>query len=258
MHAVWGSATLSYTLTQDTVEIRYGPTRVRIPRAEITEARIHDELTGGRRLFGTAYSGLYQGLWSFRETGRITLYATRLERLVVIETPNERWGVSPRDPDAFTRALLSGGTGTFEPERRGEIAGLLALTLVPIVLIALCLGILYEFFGIAITGKLHYELDANAVVIHGGSRRIKIPYDKITGVEVKHPQGKPWKLFGASLPGLYWGDFSWREIGPALKIYATSLRPLVVISCGRRTYGLSPRDPDGFVAELKRRLKIET
>jgi len=252
VHSIWGSATLSYTITDDTVGIRYGPTFARIPRSQITDVRIHDELTGARRHFGTAITGLYQGAWSFRETGRITLYATDLDRLVVIEAEGRQWGISPADPEGFMQVLMSGGTGTFEPVRRASTPGLLALSLLPVAAIALSLMVIYPFLSVA--GKVFYELDADALVIHGGNRRVKIPYATVTGVEVKNPVGRPWRIFGVSLPGLYWGDFSWRGAGPSLKMYATSLRPLVVVSCGKRTYGISPKDPDEFVAELKRRL----
>lgn len=252
VYSAWGGATLSYAITASHVEIEYGPSLIQIPRAEIEEVRILDQVSGGRRLFGTSMPGLRQGVWSFRETGRITLYATTLDRLVVIVTQDGQWGISPEDPEGFVRALETGGAANFEPPRQRGSWGIVALGMVPLFSFALVFVIIVPFARIA--GRFYYELANDAVLIHGESRPIKLPYAEITSVEVKQPEGRPRKWFGASLPGFYWGDFSWRAAGPNLRLYASSLRPLVVISSGRRTFGLSPAEPEKFVAELKRRL----
>jgi hypothetical protein len=51
-----------------------------------------------------------------------------------------------------------------------------------------------------------------------------------------------------------WGSFSWRSLGPNVKLYVTRLQPLVVLQTGGRTVGLSPEDAEGFARELKRRI----
>lgn len=253
VYSAWGAATLSYALTESGVEIVYGPSHVHIPREEITGVQVYERLSGGRRLFGTALPRLRQGLWSFNETGRITLYASTTDGMVVIETAGGRWGITPEVPRAFAEALETGATGQYPPRGRENPAGMVAMLLVPLFIVGLSFALIFPYFRIA--GRLRYELARDGLLIHGGSRPIKIPYREITGVEVKEPQGRPWKVFGVGLPGFYWGDFSWRALGPKLQLYATSLRPLVVISRGRRTVGISPRDPEAFVAELKRRLE---
>src|SRR5690606_24932594 len=93
VYSAWGGATLSYALTESGVEIVYGPSHVHIPREEITGVQVYERLSGGRRLFGTALPRLRQGLWSFNETGRITLYASTTDGMVVIETAGGRWGI---------------------------------------------------------------------------------------------------------------------------------------------------------------------
>src|SRR5690606_34345928 len=114
---VWGLFTLRYDVTQADVVITFGPTVVEIDREQITELTLIERPTRGRRHVGTSITGLKQGLWSFEETGRITLYATTTSSVVVIATTDGKWGSSPADAHGFLSAVEGGEPGTFDPVR---------------------------------------------------------------------------------------------------------------------------------------------
>lgn len=251
VYTIWGALTMRYDVTPRGLTIHFGPSRIEMARDEITEVEIHASLTRARRRFGTAFPGFYQGRWSFAETGPISLYATSLDTLVVIETERERYGISPEDPAAFLRALEAGEPAQFSAVSRDAAWGLSALGVGLLIILLLSVVIVGQS---RVRGRIAYELGPDVLVIHGGLRPITIPYATITSARIDSPQGWPWKSFGTSVPGLHWGSFSWKQAGPNLKLYATRLRPLVLISCGRKTYGISPEDPEAFLAELQKRL----
>src|SRR5690606_22595573 len=120
----------------------------------------------GRRIVGTNMSGLYEGTWSFAETGRITLYATSLRPLTVIETPGRKWGISPADPEAFLTALQTGSPARFEPPTAGTPWGVIALLALPVLLSGV---LIYMFVYLTrLSRDLRYELSASELVIYGG------------------------------------------------------------------------------------------
>ncbi|HLS90915.1 MAG TPA: PH domain-containing protein [Limnochordia bacterium] len=250
-YTIWGALTMRYDVTPQGLTIHFGPSRIEMARDEITEVEIHSSLTRARRLFGAALPGFYQGRWSFAETGPISLYATSLDTLIVIETEKARYGISPENPEAFLQALERGERAQFPAASRNAAWGMSALG-VGFVIFLLLFAILFAQGGVR--GRIAYELGPDALVIYGGFRPVTIPYATMTGARIDSPQGWPWKSFGTSVPGLHWGSFSWKQAGPNLKLYATRLRPLVLISCGRTTYGISPEDPEAFLAELQKLL----
>jgi len=255
----WGLATLRYEVTPGGVLVTYGPSRVEIGRDEITRLYLLERPTGGRRIAGSSLPGLKQGLWAFNETGRISLYATTTADLVVIETADRTWGLSPADPRAFLEAAgtASGGpTRAFAPARPKEGGGAAwVAVLFGVALLVTATGLGTVVYLRRVAGTIGYELGLDALRIHGSWRPIVIPYRDITGVSIESPPGLPLRVAGISLPGLHWGAYSWKSVGPGLRLYATRLSPLVVVRTGkRRTYGLTPERDAEFVAELRRRI----
>lgn len=250
-----GAATLTYDVTPSEVVITFGPKTTRIDRAKITDVWLIERPTKGRRLFGTSLPGLKEGRWSFEETGSITLFATTLRPLLVIETDGGKWGISPEEPEAFLDALQAGGAGEFSPVPGGGSGPYIGLILVLLLSAGIVIALIYYTFRVS--RNLAYELGATDVVVHGPRQPIRIPYAKITHVEHANPGGAPWRTLGIGMPGLRWGSFAWKEAGPNLQLYATRYRPLVLISAGIQTYGVTPEEADRFVAELKQRIQPE-
>lgn len=249
---IWGGESLSYEVTPSTVSIMYGPTTVVLEREGIDDITVIERPTRGRRHFGTNIVGLKQGRWSFEETGAITLYATTVYPLTVITFGDQKWGISPQDPEAFVAAVQSGQAGLFEPVPVDRTGGILLVTISAFLvtgITAVVLGVTSRMFR-----KIGYELTDDHVVIHGW-RQIKIPYADVTDVRVEEPKGIPIKISaGSNIPGLYWGLFSWRGVGSRIRMYATVLRPMVLISTSKDLYGITPQDHETFVQRLKEKL----
>lgn len=251
VRSLWGRATLRYELTPTAVEIVYGPQRVVLPRRDITSVRLISSLTGARRYVGTAMPGLYEGRWFFNETGPLRLYSTSRDSIVLIETRDGRWGISPADPEGFIAAYQANRAGDYPPVESDSTWALLVLGVIVVVTAAAAGAVIYPLWLIA--GRMEYELGDRALVIHGSLSPIVLPYSRITEVRIDNPSGSPLKLVGAAFPGLWWGSFLWKGAGGRINLCATRLRPLVIVSVGRQTYGLSPQDPPRFVEELLRR-----
>src|SRR5690606_2680176 len=165
VYTIWGALTMRYDVTPRGLTIHFGPSRIEMARDEITEVEIHASLTRARRRFGTAFPGFYQGRWSFAETGPISLYATSLDTLVVIETERERYGISPEDPAAFLRALEAGEPAQFSAVSRDAAWGLSALGVGLLIILLLSVVIVGQS---RVRGRIAYELGPDVLVIHGG------------------------------------------------------------------------------------------
>lgn len=253
VRTAWGMLTMSYAVTPSDVVIVFGPSRTTIPLDTVTDVYELPSTSGGRRHMGTSVQGLKEGQWSFRETGRITLYATKTKDLVVIESDGGQWGITPDDPAQFVEAVAQRTPMTFAPS---DLAGptsalwligiILTVTIFPIVLI-------FRYAG-RISKRLAYEIIDNAVVVRGGREQITIPFADIEHIETTELKGTPFRVWGVGLPGLYWGSYMWRQAGPNLFMCATHLRPLTLIRTEHRTYGLTPADAERFTREVENRL----
>lgn len=248
-----GALTMNYNVTAGGLEIRYGITTERIPADQIRRIWTLEQPTGVVRTFGTSTAGLKQGRWTTAETGPILLYATTLRPLLVIETEQAKFGISPADPQALTAALDEGRPGSFAPLRvDGSLAGLwvpIWLTLLLPVLLWVVLGKVFRF-----PKALQYELGPDGLVIETGWRPITVRYGEIEGVAIAEPKGWPLRLYGTQVTGVLWGKFSWRPAGKNLYLYATRAKPLVLVQLAEKTIGITPADDEGFVAALQRRL----
>lgn len=254
IRSIWGVAGMSYALTPTTVEIRFGPGTITLARDQIATAEVAEGLTKGRRHYGTAMPGLYEGRWSFAETGRITLFATVQQDLVVIRMKDgTAYGITPDNPRAFVTDLEAGRTGRQAPAKGPKPWAFAAFMGFMTIIMA---GVWWMLvYYIRLPQSIRYTIDdERGLIIHGGRLHLVLPYDRITSAEAAEPRGMPWRTFGAGMPGLYWGSFSWKAAGGSLKLYATRLKPLVLIRAEGKTYGITPEDQERFVADLQRRL----
>jgi hypothetical protein len=243
-----GASRMSYELKPDALVIHHGLEAVVIPRAGMTGVRLLEQPTERRRLAGTALPGAYDGRWSFAETGRITLYARALNRMVVVTAPNGTWGITPTDAEGFVSALEHGATGVWEPV--GAPSPWKQVTwLLPFFLLVLpAMGIVVYY--IRLPASICYVIGPETLEIRGGRLRVVLPFASIEQAELASPPGSPMRVFGAGLPGLFWGVFAWRQVGKRVRLYATQYKPLVLVTAGGTTYGISPEDGDRFMAEL--------
>lgn len=249
------AANMQYQVTATAVRVRSGLRNVEVPLAEVVDVTLVEKPTGGLRVFGTGLPGLKTGRWRFTETGDINLYATQLDALVVVDAGDDRWGLSPSDPQGFMQAIANRTPGTFQPP--GSLPRVLLGLAVPVLLVVVAAGaVLYTMGAVGRFGKaLRYELGPEGLTIRTGLRPVRIGYREIGQVETASPKGFPLRLAGASVGGLLWGRFRWPEAGPKLRLYATRMKPLVLLRLkDGRTFGITPAQSEQFVAAVEQRL----
>lgn len=247
---------MQYAVTPESIRIRSGFTTKEIPLDAVTDVWRPDRLTGGVRVFGTATSNLRTGRFRFNETGDITLYATRLDSLVVIDVSDTRFGLTPEDPQALMAAIASRTPATFEPA--GGTGRATASMLLPVAVVLVAVGATVYTMGLVgrFPRALRYELGADGLTIRTGFRPVHIGYDQVERVELTSPKGFPLRIAGAAVGGLLWGRFRWPAAGPNLRIYATRIKPLVLLHLrDGRTFGITPEEDERFVAAVQQRMR---
>lgn len=252
---LYGALTLRYAVTGDEIIIHFGIQERHIPVAGIARVWTLEEPAGAVRLAGTSTSGLKSGRWRIKQTGPIQLYATSLDHLVVIETREGIYGITPEGGEAaIARALSERRDETFLPTggRSQALWGLLS----PLLIVALVGGVLLFTFRLIdrFARELRYELGPDGLAIETGWRPIFIPYSQIREVDLASPRGSPWRVMGTQLPGVLWGRFSWKEAGRNLSLYATQAKPLVLIRLTDKTIGINPEEGERFVEALRQRI----
>jgi hypothetical protein len=254
VETIWGAANLGYQVTGESLRITYAWRGATIPLSSIHSVEVIHP-AGLSRIAGNNTPGLYSGRWSSRETGPLNLYATRLDSLVVVKTAEGSWGLTPAEPVAFTAAVKNGTAGIFPA---APAIGNPLVVVIPLFLLVLVVvpGIWWILRLVERFPKvLSYELGPSELVIETGWRPVRVPYSEIESVEETTLKGWPLRTMGAAMKGVYWGQFAWSAV-PARRInlYATQLKPIVLIRAGKRSFGLSPADAAGFVAALRERI----
>jgi hypothetical protein len=252
---LYGALTLRYAVTGSEIIIHFGIQERHIPVESIVRVWTLEEPAGAVRLAGTSTPGLKSGRWRIKQTGPIQLYATSLDHLVVIETREGTYGITPEGGEAaIARALNERRDETFLPtgDRREALWGLLF----PLLIVALVGGVLLFTFRLIdrFARELRYELGPDGLTIETGWRPIFIPYSQIREVDLASPRGSPWRVAGTQLPGVLWGRFSWKEAGRNLSLYATQAKPLVLIRLIDKTIGINPEEGERFVEALRQRI----
>jgi hypothetical protein len=109
---------------------------------------------------------------------------------------------------------------------------------------------LYWYYGLA---TLRYTMDRDALVIACGASRYVVPMDAIRrvvrGDEVEISQG----FSGVGWPGYLMGSLRLKELGLLLVASTEPLQRQLVIVTDRMCYGVSPRRPEHFLADLAAR-----
>lgn len=141
---------------------------------------------------------------------------------------------------------------TFKPYKLDvmEIYGVVAI--LALVFLFLCGYLLTTAIRAA---RLEYRLDEQGLTIVWG-RPLTIPYDAILSVRRVEGRPKLRRIVGTALPGLHEGSFTLAGVG-AVRLYAGRIDDhLVIVEADRfGRLGLTPDDPDRFVAELRRRMQ---
>lgn len=235
---------------------------LRIPLRTITAVGPLGALprSGTLRYAGTSgLFGYFGRFWS-PGLGRFRLHATRLTGLVLVDTEEGRWVLSPEPPEPFVAALRRAAPraaeapapGSDGPGRGRRVTVVVAVALG---LAALAVGGIFT----AITGftPVGARVTESAVVVE---RRwfadVEVPLAGVRGAEPLPPGSRRgWRrTMGTSLPGgVAWGRVSSPALG-SFQLYAWRGGPLVRLETADGPVVLTPDDPEAFLAAVRARL----
>lgn len=101
---------ISYVVTKEEIVVRRALLNVHIKRADIKSAELieRNKITGSIRTFGVGGLFGYYGNFANLSLGRMTWYATRKDKTVLVETmDNKKIIFTPNEPDKFVNELNS-------------------------------------------------------------------------------------------------------------------------------------------------------
>lgn len=140
----------------------------------------------------------------------------------------------------------------------------LILILAPLFIVFLSLAVLIIIAIFAIP-RMRYELHEAELVIVLGPRKERIPYNYIVNVLVRDLSLNLISSF--RMPGIALFDVLYSDEG-IVRMYSThALKDVVLINCKsdnskglktlKKKYGISPKDKEGFLTSLGKRLNVE-
>lgn len=236
------------------------PIRIPIPAIRRVALLPAGALRGAVRLGGSGGLFGWYGRHRSRTLGAFRLYASRRDGLVLVDSADERFVLSPEPPGRFVEALL-GRAGleapsgplplpAARPMSRGAKLGLAALVaLVP-------LGIGAVVLGSMAWAPVGARLEADAVVVERRwAGAVELPLAGTTSARVlpaEELRGLR-RTAGVALPGVAYGRFESDALGP-FQLYAWRRGPLVLLETSTGKVALTPEEPGRFVAEVSARL----
>lgn len=205
--------------------------------------------------------GYYGRFWN-RRLGAFRLYATRRTGLVVVDTGDERFVLSPDPADRFLDALLSRAPAAARAVSEASFARRPMPRKVLMVLGAI-IALVPVIAGGVVAAT--WAWSPRAAMVEGGEIRIErrlvaplvIPLSDVRDVErLAFEQGLMLRrVAGTSVPGgVRYGHFRSRELGD-VQLYAWRPGPYVLLETVDGRVVLTPDDPDAFVAGVRAGLR---
>ena len=257
-------APVGYALEGDAVKVLRRVRPLVIPLAQVRAAGpIGPVLRGALRMGGSGgLYGWFGRYWS-RRLGEFRLQATRLDRLVQLDTPAARFVLSPDPADRFLDEVLARAPGAARvpaegPHERHPLPRRTWLRLAALVLAAPVLvgAVVIASFGWAPEGV---RVDRWSVTVE---RRwvapVVIPVATVRTVELLGPGrvGKVRKVTGFVDPrGRAWGTFRAEPLGE-FRLYAWTRGPWVLLDTDDGKVVVTPEDPQRFVGEVRAALAL--
>lgn len=252
VYVLWAAATLSYQVDAHGLTVRYGAQGAAYPHSAILAVREAAAPAAARRLSGVALPGLHVGRFSLGQGETVTLYASGVDRpLLLLETAGGPVALSPAEPAELAAALARppAAAPVFAVAAAGRPAGHAFWTIAMLVLPLMVTG--GAVTGLVGHRTLRYEVSDGSLCVRYGISRVEIPLAGIESVRwADPPTGGP-RGRGTGLPEFHAGPYRFDDLGQVY-LYATDYRKgLVLVRAAGRTYGFSPATPGDFALALQ-------
>jgi hypothetical protein len=234
---------------------------VPVPLASIRAVTLLDRSEAGT-FFKVAGSGgvfgHYGRYWS-RRLGAFRLYATRRDQLVVVDTENGRFVLTPATPERFIDALKRaapqasvGLGGGLDHMAAGHPAGAWKLVAGIIASVALVIGTMLIIA--AARAPFAVNVDAEAIRIERRwSEPVLVPVSEVREVvPLTATQSRGWwRVNGVGgLGNSSYGSYRSKDLGP-FTLYAWRRGPYVLLETASGRVVLTPDDPPAFIANVQ-------
>jgi len=258
---VWVLAPRGYTIEGGELTVNRPLFPVRVPLASIRAVRLVARKQAGAFVKVAGAAGLFGHYGRFYSSalGSFRLYATRRDRLVVIDTDGGRFVVTPASPERFVEALgrAAPRTGTApEPLRAGPPGGGAARVLVTVALgVPLLIGVI--LLAAASYAPVAASLEADAIRIErrwAGPERL--PLAGVRSVAPLAPEAlRGWRRVNGvgGLGSSSYGAYHSTALGH-FTLYAWRRGPYLLLETSGGRVVLTPDDPAAFLAEVRARL----
>jgi len=254
----WALAPVAVTVGAGavTLERRLWPTR--LPLSEIRSVLLLGEkpLRGALRTGGSGGAFGYYGRYWSRALGSFRLFATRADRLVLLDTARGRFLLSPEPPEPFVEAVLAqapraaradapapppGGTSALRP-----IALILAAVGAVVVVIGLILGTSWGFAPRSI------RAEGGAVIVERNlASSVTIPLGEEVAIRwvCGDELGRVWRTNGVAMGRWRYGRWRSSKLGP-FQLYSQRWGRLALIDGPQGRILVTPDDPATFGREV--------
>jgi len=243
------------------VERRLRPVRIELSAIRAVGPLPAERVAGAVRLGGSGGLFGHFGWYFSRRLGAFRMYASRRSGLVLVETDDEAFVLSPGDPDAFTEALLArapaarrwAGEASAAPHRFPKARLLRSLGLVLAAALVLVGSLFALIWGLA---PVAAQVTREAVrVERRWAPAIELPLAGVRDAEIMAPQygRRWWRTNGTAFGQVRYGRFASRELGP-FRLFAWRSGPYVLLETDEGRVVLTPNEPERFVAEVRERM----
>jgi hypothetical protein len=259
--ATWALAPRAFAVEGGAIGVERPLRAIAIPVAAVRSAGLlpPGALRGALRLGGSAgLFGYYGRFWS-RSLGAFRLYATRREGLVRIDTGDDRFVLSPGDPERFLAEVLARAPRAASPagvpapvrrvSRRTKLALAAGIAIVPL---AVGATLAASWAQAPVAARVSPEA---VIVERRWTDAVEIPLARVRGAAVLSPAALRGlrRVAGYSGSDVHHGRFRSDALGE-FQLYAWRRGPAVLLETSGRPVVLTPDDPDRFVAEVERAL----
>ena len=228
-----------------------------IPLSRLRAAGPYRSIRGSLRLGGSGgLFGWFGRHWS-RPLGLFRLAATRTTDLVQLDTPAERWILSPDPADRFLDEVLARAPGAVRvpaegPHERHPVSRATWIRLGALLLAgpAVAGTVFLASLGLAPVGV---KVDRWTITIgRRWAEPVEIPVSSVRAAEVLPGDriGRLRKVSGFSSSGHAWGRFRSDRLGQ-FRLYAWGRGGWVLLRTDDGNVVLTPADPDRFVADVR-------
>lgn len=250
----WALAPVAVSIGAGAVmlERRLRPTRILLSEIRAVGILGEQPLRGALRTGGSGGAFGYYGRYWSRRLGPFRLFATRTDRLVLLDTASARYLLSPEPPEPFVEAVLAQAHRATRTDVPAPPPGG-ASVLHPLKIVLVAVGAVVAVMGVILGASWglaprSIRAEEGAVVVERNlASPVVIPLGE--GVTVRwvcgDELGRVWRTGGVAMGRWRYGRWRSSKLGP-FQLYSQRWGPIALIEGPQGRILVTPDDPAAF------------